>query len=434
MYKKFLIAIICFGLFPSSLFAEKQANWSCKIQDSSAQEITQYIKNVRTVITNINNYLSEQTPSDSKLSNTTSDISRILYQSVQWDGFMLDFDYYILTPLSNEVPSQMTRDVELLESETKWLRKYLKTITKWWYANIEIPTDKICQWVENCSLESTSRHVIWEIISNNIALTNYLKKILSSQSQQDNIEAILLPWDETSFSLALNTYYWANARAQCSKEDGEFWQRIDKAIDAILLNNKESEEAIRKWEDAWELLIWAVNGETDENTEIDLLQKELSRQWLSTSQQDILIQNLKDFNNDSVSNLENNFITNSFKSIVDWWVKIYDGFKEATSWLFDEENTQKINNEKSVWLSDFNTLAQNEIITESIKLQLDTAYQLQETFLSIQQYQVDSVIWELIDIHINIDQSIKTLEDKCRLAVKVCNSQWYWDGNCGTCK
>ncbi|MGB2111001.1 MAG: hypothetical protein ACPHY8_03865 [Patescibacteria group bacterium] len=71
------------------------------------------------MVTNVNNHLSENTPSNSKFENTTSDISRIFYQAVTWDGYFLDFDYYIISPLFNELPSQMKRDVELLESETE---------------------------------------------------------------------------------------------------------------------------------------------------------------------------------------------------------------------------------------------------------------------------------------------------------------------------
>lgn len=433
MKKRFLLLIIWYILFfPINITLG--ADSSCPIESSSPDEINQYIKNIRTVITNVNNHLSENSPSESKFENTTSDISRILYQSVQWEWYFLDFDYYITTPLFNELPNQMKRDVELLDSETQWLRKYLKTITKWGYSNISIEKNTVCNNVENCDLKWSAGSIVWEVISNNIALTNYLKTILTSERTDFSTEVILLPTDSTSFTQVLIQNYWVDARAQCTREDNEFWDRIDKAIEAITLNNQEGKDGIKKWKEAWQLLVWAVNGETDEDLERKLLQKELARQWLSTNQQAILLQNLADFNKNGFYSLENNFITNTAVWIKNAWEKIVDGFQKATSWIFSEDKTQEINNQKSIWLSEFNTLNENEVITESIKQKIDNVYQLQNSFLAIQDYQTNSVIWELIDIHTNIKFSSKTLIEKCELAVKVCNSQWYWDGNCGTCK
>ena len=434
--KKILLFFILwiYLLFPFSSFAANEGSSSCPITDSNAQVFTDYIKNIRTLVTNVNNYLSENTPSDSKFENTTSDISRIFYQAVSWDGYFLDFDYYIISPLFNELPSKMKRDVELLEWETNWLRKYLKTITKSGYSQINIPKESVCQWVENCDYSWSAGSIIWNVIVNNINLTNYLKEILISENSDFSTQVKLLPIDSSSFTQVLIKNYWADARTQCSQDDWEFWKRIDDAIEAITLNNKEGKDGIKKWREAWNLLVWAVNGETNQELEKNLLQKELARQWLSTNQQAILLQNLEDFNENWFYSLENNFITNTAKWIEDAAIKIQDGFSKATDGLFSEEKTQEINQQKSIWLTDFNTLNENEVITETIKQRLDNTYSLNKSFLSIQDYQTNSVIWELIDIHSNIKLSTKTLQEKCELAVKVCNSQWYWDGNCGTCK
>lgn len=431
--KKLLFFFIFWIFFiPLEAIAQEESS-SCPIMSNSADEINDYITNIRTLITNVNNQLSENTPSSSKFENTTSDIWRLLNQAVTWDWYFLDFDYYIISPLFDELPSQMKRDVELLESETQGLRKYLKTITKSGYANIQLTSEWICNWVENCELKWSASSVIWDIIINNITVTNYLKEILVSQSDSYSTQATLLPNDSTTFTQALVRNYWTDARTQCAFDDGEFWARISAAIDNITLNNQQGEEWIALWRDSWKLLVWAVKWETDESLEIELLSKELARQWLSTNQQEILINNLKEFNNNDFYSLENNFITKLWKSIQASGVKIRDWFSKAFEWVFDSEQNEEINLEKSIWLTDFNTLNENEVITENIKENIDYIYNLQNSFLAIEDYQTNSIIWELIDIHSNIKTSSQTLLKKCELAVKVCNSQGYWEWYCGSC-
>jgi hypothetical protein len=164
--------------------------------------------------------------------------------------------------------------------------------------------------------------------------------------------------------------------------------------------------------------------------ERNILAKELQRQWLSTNQKKILLDNLDEFNDNNFYSLENNFVTNSFESIVDAWREIKDWFKEATKWLFSEENTEEINKNASVWLWTFQTQTENNLTTESIKSRLDILYNKQKNFTAIEDYQANSIISEIIQIH----QSLNNTAFKCELAVTVCESQWAWKWNCWTCK
>jgi hypothetical protein len=54
----------------------------------------------------------------------------MFYQAVNWDGYFLDFDYYVITPIFDSIPSFVHRDLAILDSETDGLRKYLTNLAK----------------------------------------------------------------------------------------------------------------------------------------------------------------------------------------------------------------------------------------------------------------------------------------------------------------
>lgn len=430
MKKILLFFIIWWSLLSTNIvFAE--SNSSCPIRWNSAKVLNDYIKNVRQLVTNINNQLWESQPSDSKLDKTLADMSRMFYQAVNWDGYFLDFDYYVITPIFDSIPSFVHRDLAILDSETDGLRKYLTNLAKSWYADISLDGEKICKWVKNCDFSNASAaNILWKVINNNINISNTFKEIVTSEKEKYSTDAIILPINKTDFINELVKNYWQNAIAQCDNEEDQFWKKIKELRDKILLNNKQWADGIKKWQEAWKLLVWAVNWETDRDLERNILAKELQRQWLSTNQKKILLDNLDEFNDNNFYSLENNFVTNSFESIVDAWREIKDWFKEATKWLFSEENTEEINKNASVWLWTFQTQTENNLTTESIKSRLDILYNKQKNFTAIEDYQANSIISEIIQIH----QSLNNTAFKCELAVTVCESQWAWKWNCWTCK
>lgn len=127
-------------------------------------------------------------------------------------------------------------------------------------------------------------------------------------------------------------------------------------------------------------------------------------------------------------------MTKSFKQVFQAWVKIKDGFVEATTWLFDWENTQQINKEASVWINKLLNVTQKEQITTNIQKRLDIVYRRHIEYASIESFSTVKLQSLIIQMHQKVKSSWDILRKSCELAVRVCNEQWKWKWNCGSCK
>jgi hypothetical protein len=340
----------------------------------------------------------------------------------------------------NDLPIAMDRDLSILENETDWLRNYLETIVKKWYSWVKLTSDEVCDWVKNCNLKWSTIDIVWQLIKNNTQITTLYKQIVTKNNQATTLDLILTEELSSEFIIQLTNSYWKDTISDCNKLKGEgaeadsFGQRIDDAKQAILLNNDLWKDWIKKWKDAWKLLVWSSDNKDYATLERDLLAKELSKQGLSTSTQAIMLKNLADFNSDSHSMLDNNFIQNSYQQIINAWVKVKDWFNEATKNLLDWEDTKKINNEASVWINKLLNSSQKTDITESIKKNLDLIYRKHINYASIESYSTVKLQTDIIKMHNKIKNSSEILRQTCELAVKVCNDQWKWKWNCWSCK
>lgn len=430
-----IIWIIFISLLFSPVMTHGSSS-SCSIENDTAQSLSNYIKNVRKAVTNTNKSLLGKVDKKdtSKLSVTGNQISRIYNETINWDGYFTDFDYYLAFPMLNDIPQPIQRDLSVLENETEWLRSYLETLVWKGYSWVNLTEDEVCSWVQNCNLQWDAINIIWKIIKNNTQITTLYKQIVTNPWQTHSLDTILtIEWSEW-FIDQLITHYWGNTIEECWNTEDAFWDRIEKAKQAILLNNKVWEDWIQKWKDAWKLLVWSdTDSESYANAERRVLQKELSRQWLSANAQEIMMNNLEEFNTWK-QGLNNNFMTKSFKQVFQAWVKIKDGFVEATTWLFDWENTQQINKDASVWINKLLNVTQKEQITTNIQKRLDIVYRSHIEYASIESFSTVKLQSDVIQMHEKMKNSSKVLRATCELAVKVCNDQWKWKWNCWSCK
>jgi hypothetical protein len=426
-------------LTPTITYGESS---TCPIKNETAKSLTNYIKNLRKAVTNTNKSLlwKIDKKDTGKLNVTWNEVTRIYNDIINWDWFYTDFSYYLTFPMLNDLPIAIDRDLSILENETDWLRNYLETIVSKWYSWVELTSDEVCDWVKNCNLEWDTINIVWQLIKNNTQITTLYKQIVTNPKQEHSLDVILTEETSSEFVTQLTNSYWKDTISDCNKLKGEggeadsFWQRIDDAKEAILLNNELWKDWIKKWKDAWKLLVWSSDNKDYATLEHDLLAKELSKQWLSVNSQKIMLDNLAEFNSDSHSMLDNNFIQNSFEQIIKAWVKVKDWFNEATKNLLDWEDTKEINNEASVWISKLLNSTQKTNITESIKKNIDLIYREHIEYASIESYSTVKLQADVIKMHDKIKNSSEILRRTCELAVKVCNDQWKWKWNCWSCK
>lgn len=427
------LIIISILVFPVNTHGNSS---SCSIENDTAESLTNYIKNVRKAVTNTNKSLlwKIDKKDTSKLSITWNQISRIYSETINWDWFYTDFSYYLTFPMLNNIPQPIHRDLAILENETDWLRNYLETLVWKWYSWVNLDKQEVCNWVENCDLQWDTINIIWKIIKNNTQITTLYKQIVTNPNQTHSLDTILtIEWSEWFIS-ELITHYWWKTIEHCGNTEDAFWDRIEKAKQAILLNNKVWKDWIQKWKDAWKLLVWAdSDSESYADAERRVLQKELSRQWLSANAQEIMMNNLEEFNAWKHW-LDNNFMTKSFSQIYEAWVKIKDWFNEATAGLFDWEDTQAENQKAVVWINKLLSVSEKEQITTNTQKRLDILYRTHIEYASIESYSTAKLQSDVIKMHNKIKNSSEILRNTCELAVKVCNDQWRWKWNCWSCK
>lgn len=429
MRKLFLIIWIFFLFSLSTQVWAAEETSSCPIEDT-ASSLTDYIKNVRKVVTNINKELWSAEADQSKLNNTWNDISRIFNEILVWDGYFTDYSYYLIFPMFNNIPQPINRDLQLLENETNWLKKYLKSTVKRGYSSIPLSKDKICSGIENCKLWWSASDVLWEILQNHIRITTLYKQIVTEPTVEHDWEFILTIQDSVAFIDDLESKYGKTTIETCWNSEEEFWARMEKSINKITKNFEDWEDGIEKWREAWKLLVWAVNWKTPQDTEIKLLRKELARQWVPANMSAVLEQNLKDFNSDNSYSLDNNFIENSFDQIFKAWIKIANAYNKATENLFWKDDTAEQNKKAIVWIENLSTEEEKIAITGRIEKRLDIIYNKHNNFAAIDSYATSQVILNIIKMHKNIEDSSEILREAAKFATKNCNSQWKWKWNC----
>lgn len=233
MKKRIIITLLIFLSF--NLNITYATDWACNIWDSTAEVLSNYIKNNQAVIQNITNKISNSNVDTSNFNKLTW-----LYNNIiNWTWYKSYFNYYVVFPLTNDIPIEVQRDYNILDNEWKWLEKYLKTISKKWY-DIEIDNDTLCSWVENCNdLSWDAITIVWELIKNQSKIIDiYRRAVMWDLTTNDEVWVLLLVDNNNNAFIEkiINNYWlWNN----CLKSEKSFFTQIKDAIIEIWELNEE---------------------------------------------------------------------------------------------------------------------------------------------------------------------------------------------------
>lgn len=457
-YKKYIIYIFCiFYVIYIFLFTNNvSAKWTCTIKEATAPVLENYIKDTKTVIKNItswiinniqeenNNNNNENNDDDSlenklnniwnKLKTDWENIIRIFGEAIDWEWFFSTFYYYAVFPITNEVPHQIQRDYTKLEKESEWLRKYLEKIVKEWHADIII--EDACTWVKtNCELKWKSMDIIWELIKNNSTVSNLFRQVVTLEPNTTNKKIILVS-EKPDFKLEIEKNYWWDTIPNCSNEEGWFFEQIKEAISNITILNKEWEKWIEDWKQAWKMLIWDMDSDSYALEEKRILNEELDRQWLSTKNKDIILGNLKKYNDKWWFSADNNFIYNSFNEIKKVASDIKNTYSSIVSDLFIEEtptSSDSTSTDSSIINSNVQHFKGDKYEIEKsweITKRIAEIFQKQNEFIPLEDINTEKTRAKIIKLHWTLVQGTKTLEETFPTSSKVCKEQDNWNWTC----
>jgi len=438
MKKIALLVIIILLNIPITSYA----SWTCLIKDKSAQVLLDYIKDNRKIIENISTWISENNSNEDKNENG-------FFEKI-WNNFKEKYNfteleggfneifnfkwyesyakYYAIFPISNEIPSEIKRDYDILKQENEWLISYLKSLNSSWYWKVLILNP--CKWVTvNCNYKnSNANDLVLKLIQNIYKIQDLYR--LTVMWDEITIETSNLNLVSNNFIIEIEKNYNKKSSSACSDTEWWFFYQIKESISEIKLLNQEWKDWIQKWKDAWQLLIW---NEPNKEAELEkkLLKDELSEKWITTDYHSIIQTNLEDYNLEWLS-INNNFITNTYdliKSNTEAELKV---FKDKI--LYDEIDNRIWNKPGSKlsidWIKKLEKKAEK---TKLIQEKIAIIYNNELPFAAIWDISTKNLRAKIIEAHKNVDISINTLEETKPISEKICKDQSWWNSGDWKC-
>lgn len=432
MIKKFTIILILFLSITRITYADDCSS-SCAIESGPASVLQDYIKNERTIITRITNLTAWKTSSTSTTSsssynsivNNSTTLSRLNSRLIKWLNTITNYDdfytsfYFFRDELFWSTPSQIKRDRNLIKNESDNLWNYMYTSIKKWTAQIEIASKDICDWIDNCNLSWTVLDILNELLDNNNKILSLFEN--SIMWRNTTTDTFIIVSDD--FYKSMVSSYNKTTSEWCSKCEWWFFDKIKKGFSEISSNMENTWKATKYWVEAWNLLTWNMSTQEYQNVEKTLLAKELSRQWLSSSQSQIILNNLDKFNNNWWFSLENNFLVNSVNSWIQFIWKFLSPFNELIKSLS--------------WSKNQETSIANINVNDSSENNTQNEYKnMQEVYITLNkqiwdQTNVDeATLNKLIQMHITLAKIIQNLKNTVEKSEAVCERQCSWVWNC----
>lgn len=421
--KKIFLILIMLIIFinPLNIFANESVKLNCPIKNNSSEKLDKYFKNLRNILNNISN----QAKKEKKIEKKYYSPIKLYNDAFNFNNLKNEINFFGFYVKFQEIPKEVERDYNKLLLEDNYIKELNNFLTKNWLEN-KIWKD-ICKWIENCSLSSNKLwEILWEIKKNHENIKVVFIKTTVWKSDFNKKNFILI---EPNFFNDLRTNYWPEAISSCSEENW-FLKEIWKKTTDIFNNENSAKEWVKKWKEAWSLVSWINTIEKEEYKRIerDLLKKELERQWIWWNAQEIILNNLEKYNIDWWFSKNNNFISNTFRQISDEFKNSFQELKDETIsdfWNnYDEKNKNVINSLNA---------KDNSDLAKKIKSRIDKIYIENKNYTALYESNNSELRNRLINIHIELSNSINILNETCKMAVKICNQQDSWNWDCWNC-
>lgn len=425
--KKILITFFALLLTTSISYAGE-----CSIKNAPAPALMDFLNQNRIVIKNITNDISSTQKDDWIIQSIKDEASR--YYSVyisaynnlfnfQW--YNSYFTYYVIYPLSNDIPIQVRRDYFLLKKEKEFIDKYVESMinNKRWLVDLTEP----CDWIDskfNCNVWTNSIEGLTKISKNiNTIMDLYRLSVIwkaSNFTWAKELQFIDSNWISEIISAYTPKWYdW------CSAEKWGFFETITKAIKNIWELNEQWEKWIQDWKDALDILFWRKSDKEMLEMEKELLKEELNRQWFSKNQQESMLNSLDEFNQNEIS-MTNNFITKWFTNlkneIEDKWNEFNN---EVIGDFFSKEENQVDTTISEIW-----NLNKKSDTFNQVKNRVDMLHKSTLPTSASQQFNTTNLRTRIQSIHAQLQSSNKLLEKMIKKAEQLCESQGHWKWIC----
>ncbi|MCH2188729.1 hypothetical protein MK079_02795 [Candidatus Gracilibacteria bacterium] len=392
---------------------EKNKPGVCYIEDDSSPVLEEFLDNSREVLANLQRALQDDAsinPKDKKL------ITRTYNRLFQWDGYELYFEYYIPFALQSEVPQEVKRDLRKIENLKEGLHLILNAVAKRGQQNFVI--ENACRdVVGNCPFDNQKSE---DILVNMIQNTNNIYKLFlaSVMDKQDQVKEykntafILTP--ENFFDTLTLHYSNKNALA-CSQNEEGFWEQIKDEISSIKTNTLNYKEGFKSWQEAIEL----ASGSSKHQLNKQVVQDGASEKT------NVLQNNYDRYQDDDGFTKDNNFVTNSLKSLEQSIGEQIESFSGSIAETLGS-------GQEKVGIQELQEVGNFIEIDNTIKSRIYETYQKNLLFSTLENDTLEDIQSRIEQLHHHLNDNIETLDKLAPISSKVCNDQGNnKGGNCG---
>ncbi|EKE28298.1 MAG: hypothetical protein ACD_3C00082G0010 [uncultured bacterium (gcode 4)] len=411
------ILLLLTSLFILSSEANAAAG-SCSLKDGPSEWVKEYITNITTVLSEIQKEASSSScweswtwSFDNFLGNWDKAIQEMTWdvnQILTHDWFLSSWEFNLAPLFWWKIPQQFYRDHDLIEKQTDYINVTQKAVGSKCALDLAPKSTKLINAAKTYNVDTATLSTIlwWFRKINNKWTALFRCNVVGSISWCESDD------ENNPFYTDIINWYSIDVLKSCVAEDtsmSELWKKITKIFNWEFWFWK-----IKDWIKDWQESIKLLSGVTwwgwkdYEKRERELLAKELSRQWLSATQASAILKNLDCMNN-SV-NVLNECI---FKGISDWISRL----KWVVTQAFIDVN-------KQVWeVNDVKYERRYYEQFDAITSDIQTQYKNLEILLSVQNKTQEKTVANLIQLHQNLIDTNKKLEDTIKPANESCKKQ-----------
>lgn len=405
--KKILYILCWFTLSFVGVYGS-ECSQTCKISDAPAPVLTEYIANLNRIEQNIFNEVS-LAPQNTEILEKPYSIIQSMNSIMSFNDYFWSFDYHIKTPIFQTIPSQIKRDHDLIQIQTKRLEQILNSTVSRWNGGIVL-TD-ICTGLTNCSIGNiNAQNALTELIKNNQEILRFYRSLITDSAFLTSKTNYILV--APNFRAEMSDYYNATTIWSCSQCEWEFGETLDKITDIWSMFSW-VEGATDIWIDTWNLLWSWTDSPEYQNLEKDLLSDYLKSSGVSIEQADVMLDNLERYNAGWLS--ASNPLSNSLTEV------------EATANSFDLAIKEWIN--AIIWEEWIPYVELTRIKTEvqssqDISRAIATLYNDELPYAYAQDTNTQSLQARILKMHFSLIRTANLLEKKTPDAEALCNKQW----------
>lgn len=385
---------------------------TCRIEENASPWLEKYFSDFNTILSNIRS-LSRTTETESREWERETERNRVIWslnRTLNFWEYFCSFDFFISLNITNETPSQITRDSRRLEMQQESLNQLLENVERRW--NGGVMAENICNGVQNCpfSSEESLRDILIRLSQNNsLILQHFRASILEKQCAPDR-EIILVDWN---FLSELQLYYNADTLMACSSCEDEFTWRTMERIRNISLRNSDYRAWIQTWREAWAMLRWGFTPSWSPESREQERDEGIS-EWFQNFNVVNIIHNNRDRYDAGGLSTTDTELNQSEQSVTQ---------TRPTVPSFQESIRQEMWWQERIPITQIPTTQVEIERTQTITQTIQEVYDSQLPYSLIQDTQSEEILLRMIRMHVRLSESISLLERFTPRSERVCDRQ-----------